>query len=941
MKGDMERETRSLKQELKDDANLRRLAVVVRDSNDAIMIKDFSGRILAWNRGAVRMYGYTEQEALGLNILDLVPEESREEYRGMLAGLAKGEPVTSFETRRLTKDGRVLDVWLIVTTLPDEAGLSGTFSTTERDITERRRKEQDLIIANQELAFQHREKEKRAGELVIANQKLAFQNREKEKRADELIIANKELAFQSREKEKRADELIIANKELAFQSREKEKRADELIIANKELVYQNEEKEKRAAELIIANKELAFQNEEKEKRADELKRSNEELAATVEALRASEALLPAAINILPVGLWIIDAEGKIVTSSAAAQRIWAGVRYVGIDQLGEYKGWRTDSGKPIEAHEWAGARALEKGETTTEQEVEIECFDGTHKIILDSAVPLRKSDGSIGGAVTINQDITERRRAEEALHLANAYNRSLIEASLDPLVTIGRDGKITDVNAATEKVTGYSRQDLVGNDFLDYFLEPEKARAGYQRVFKEGCVVDYPLEIRHKDGRITSVLYNASVYRDEKGEVSGVFAAARDITERKRAEEAQALNSQLTQALLQLNKMTEATLQEITDFTLEESVRLTLSKIGYLAFLNQDESVLTMHSWSKTAMAECAIIEKPIIYPVATTGLWGEAVRQRRPVITNDYAADNPLKKTYPKGHVLVKRHMNIPVFAGSRIVLVAGVGNKTEEYDQDNVRQLTLLMEGMWRLIERKRAEEALRKAVGDLKRSNEELQQFAYVASHDLQEPLRAVASFTQLLSQRYKGRLDADADEFIAFAVGGANRMQTLINDLLSYSRLETRGKPPEPTDSHDALGQALANLGTAIQESGALVTNDDLPMVKADESQLAQLFQNLVGNAVKFHGKEPPRVHISAVSQGNEWLFSVRDNGIGIAQEYQERIFTIFQRLHSREEYPGTGIGLALCKRIVERHGGTIRVESGPGSGSTFFFTLPKP
>jgi PAS domain S-box-containing protein len=243
--------------------------------------------------------------------------------------------------------------------------------------------------------------------------------------------------------------------------------------------------------------------------------------------------------------------------------------------------------------------------------------------------------------------------------------------------------------------------------------------------------------------------------------------------------------------------------------------------------------------------------------------------------------------------------------------------------------------------ITERRRAEEALRRAVADLKRSNEELQQFAYVASHDLQEPLRAVASFTQLLSERYKGKLDKDADEFIAFAVGGANRMQTLINDLLSYSRLETRGKPPEPTDSHDALGQALANLGTAIRESVALVTNDDLPKVLADEGQLVQLFQNLIGNAVKFHGKEPPRVHVSAALQGREWLFSVRDNGIGIAQEYQERIFSIFQRLHSREEYPGTGIGLALCKRIVERHGGTIRVESEPGSGSTFFFTLPKP
>ena len=243
--------------------------------------------------------------------------------------------------------------------------------------------------------------------------------------------------------------------------------------------------------------------------------------------------------------------------------------------------------------------------------------------------------------------------------------------------------------------------------------------------------------------------------------------------------------------------------------------------------------------------------------------------------------------------------------------------------------------------ITERRRSEEHLVKTVWELKRSNDELQQFAYVSSHDLQEPLRMVSSYTQLLAKRYKGRLDSYADEFIAFAVDGCNRMQGLIQDLLAYSRAGTSERELRKVPSENALRKALTNLRIMIKQSGAVVTHDALPTVRADETQLTQVFQNLVGNAIKYRRAEDPRVHVSAARNGgNEWTFSVGDNGLGIDPQYFERIFVLFQRLHGRDEFEGTGIGLAICKKIVERQGGRIWVESQPEKGSTFYFALPE-
>lgn len=231
------------------------------------------------------------------------------------------------------------------------------------------------------------------------------------------------------------------------------------------------------------------------------------------------------------------------------------------------------------------------------------------------------------------------------------------------------------------------------------------------------------------------------------------------------------------------------------------------------------------------------------------------------------------------------------------------------------------------------------LKSKLEELSRSNAELEQFAYVSSHDLQEPLRMISSYLQLLQKRYQGNLDEKADKYIYFAVDGAARMQVLINDLLEFSRVTTRAKEPEPTNCEFILNQVQSDLEIYAKENKATISHDPLPEVMADSSQLGQVFQNLIANGIKFHGEEAPKIHISVEKKEREWLFSVHDNGIGIDPQYSEKIFEVFKRLHKKEDYPGTGIGLAICKKIVERHGGRIWVESELGKGATFYFTLP--
>ncbi len=560
--------------------------------------------------------------------------------------------------------------------------------------------------------------------------------------------------------------------------------------------------------------------------------------------------------------------------------------------------------------------------------------DGSPIQISLTLSPIRNRDGRVVGASTIARDITARKLAEEGVRRANEYNRSLIEASLDPLVTISADGMISDVNEATVRVTGVPREELIDTDFSTYFTEPEKAKTGYETVFRDGSVTDYELGIRHRDGRVIPVLYNATVYRDEAGGVAGIFASARDVTERKKAEEAIRRANEYNRSLIEasldplvtisadgmISDVNEATVR-VTGVPREELIGTNFShyftdpgraRAGYEAVF-RDGSVTDYELEIRHRVGRVVpVLYNATVYRDETGGVAGVFAAARD--MTEQKRAEAALRTAYNELDDRVKER-------------TADLVEANRQLEQE--------------IAEHRATADQLRRKSEELARSNRELQQFAYIASHDLQEPLRAISGFTELLERRYRGQIDERADRYINFIIDGTDQMQQVIQDLLAYSRVQTKAHEFDLIDANRALEQALCNLQVSIRERGARVTVEGpLPEIFADGIQLTQVFQNLIGNALKFQRPgATPEIRVSAVREGSDWAFSIADNGIGIDARHLDRIFMLFQRLHAKGDYEGTGIGLAICKRIVERHGGSIAVRSTPGAGSTFTFSIP--
>jgi len=513
--------------------------------------------------------------------------------------------------------------------------------------------------------------------------------------------------------------------------------------------------------------------------------------------------------------------------------------------------------------------------------------------------PLEGDDGILATAAIRN--ISVRRAAEKHLGQMEARYRSLLEAAPDAMVVVNRRGKIVLLNAQAEKQFGYSRDELLGQKVTNIIPEgfAERLIADGTRTAADALAqqigTGIELVARRKDGTVFPIEIMLSPLASPEGIL--VTAAIRDIGVRRAAEE----------RLVQMESRYRGLLEAAPD------AMVVVDHNGAIVLLNvQAEKKFGYRRDELVGQMVTNIIPEGFAERLAA-----DALRSVEDALAQQIGTGIELYGRSRSGRQFPIEIMLSPLKSAEGTLVTAAI------------RDISL----------RKRAEANLLQKVAELNRSNEELEQFAYVASHDLQEPLRMVASYTQLLSRRYKGKLDADADEFIAFAVDGASRMQRLIQDLLTFSRIGSQAKELVDVSNESALQQAIMNLSGVIEASGAVITHDPLPMVVGDEMQLIQLFQNLIGNAIKYQDGGIPEVHVAVARTGGEWTFSVKDNGIGIEPQYFDRIFGMFQRLHRREAYAGTGIGLAVCKKIVERHGGRITVTSTPGQGSTFSFTLP--
>ena len=555
-------------------------------------------------------------------------------------------------------------------------------------------------------------------------------------------------------------------------------------------------------------------------------------------------------------------------------------------------------------------------------------------------VPMRDEAGQVSAVMGVSRDITERKRVETVIREEKALSESIINSLPGIFYLFDAQGKFLRWNRNFENLSGYSGEEMLERHPLEFFAGEDKTliQERIQETFIKG---DSQVEANFLSKNGGSTPYLLTGVRVQIEGDNYLIGTGIDITERRQAEDV----SQTRLRILEYS--TEHSVAEVLQNTLDEVGVLVNSPIGFYHFVDSDQETLTLQAWSTQTLEEyCETEGFGAHYPIAEAGVWVDCVHERRPVVHNDYLS-LAHRKGLPEGHASLTRELVVPIFRKNSIVAILGVGNKPGDYTELDVELVTFFADLAWTIVERKQAEDSLQtakdyleKASKDLIRSNDELERFAYVASHDLQEPLRMVTSYLQLLERRYKDKLDGDALEFINYAVDGSIRMKTLISDLLAYSRVGTRGKEFFRIDCEEVLMNVLHDLQLSIEEAGANVTHDPLPEVMADAVQLGSLFQNLVNNAIKFRSETPPQIHFGVEVDEKEWIFSVSDNGIGVDPQYFERIFIIFQRLHNRENYAGTGIGLAISKRIVERHGGRIWIESQPDKGSTFFFTLPK-
>lgn len=715
-----------------------------------------------------------------------------------------------------------------------------------------------------------------------------------------------------------------SNEVLAATNAELETSNEELAASNKELAAREEEISRQNEELQAQTEELEQQAEELRIQAEELQDLNEELSGRESTLEMLLQLSSPATNEPEVLHEICAVAPKLLGEHVLVAAILE--RRDGEMVVRSHSVYGPNGPEmKLPAESTLAAMAIERGQVAQLEDTRLRpdllfplprSGESPRSVL---SVPLCVGDGPAGALEAYASQprswsdqqvrllqwlagqcarVWESVRLRDDLAREQAQLRALADAIPQLAWMAEPDGYIFWYNHRWYEYTGTTPEQMEGwgwQSVHDPRVLPDVVR-NWKGSIATGEPFDMTFPLRGADGVFRPFLTRVMPLKDEQGRVRRWFGTNTDVSEQKRAEEALRGSEQRYRSFV------EASAQAVWTTNPRGEVEMDIPAWQALTGQTTDEA----HGFG-----------------------WMDAIRaEDRPRVAEAW------RKAFDSGGLyeveyLLKRHDGQWRDILARGVPVLAPDGSVREYVGTCID-----------ITERKQAEESLRETAKELARSNKDLEQFAYVASHDLQEPLRMVAGYLQLLSERYQGKLDEKADKYIAYAVDGAERMSVLINDLLAYSRVNSRGEQFRETCADEALDFALKNLASAIEESGASIARDPLPLVRADKAQLRQLFQNLVGNAVKFRAPDrPAAIHISARQEAGHWLFAVQDNGIGFDEKYQDKMFMIFQRLHSRAKYPGTGIGLAICKRIVERHGGRIWANGRPGQGATFYFTLP--
>jgi PAS domain S-box-containing protein len=844
-------------------------------------LNDLEGTFVDANKAAEKLIGYSKEDMIGKNMLDLgvLPEDQIEQVIESLEKNIKDEPTGPQEFKLMKRNGSLVPVE--ISTFPIKIHEKNLVLGIARDITERKKSE-DIL----------RESEEKFRSLIEDSTDIVL-----------LLDENGEISYVSPSIEKvwgySVDEIL--EKDLDYYLNEF-LHPDDLESVMK--AYINETENPGSLETI----ECRFKHKDGTWGYVQARGNNlydnpavkglvitltdiSEQKKAEDEIQIREKKYRSLIDNLSDTVIECDSDGNFSYASPQVTDIFG---YTPEEIVGQ-NAFEFIHPDDLEAAMDAMAEALNKGEKYN-LEYRTKHKDG-HYIYVSGSGKVLQEEGGIR-IVGVVRDITERKQWEEELHRSFSITRATLESTEDGIVVVDNKGEVKIFNEKFVDIWGIDSEHLITydikilNKFIIDKIKDPFTFVEVQNELENHLDVESFDSFEMKDGRILEVTSKPQYVGEA---IVGRVWSYRDITERKHAEEA--------------IKNSEAKFRQF--FENDPEYCYMVSAEGKIIDVNK--AAIEMMGYKKEELVNKHV---NMIY----------APQEIKKI-------DGLINEWLETG-VIENEELNIITKSGEQRTILLSANNIL-----DDRGKLLHSISVQRDITERKCAQEELERTLNELERSNKELEQFAYIASHDLQEPLRMVSSYVELLNRRYGDKISDEADDFINFAIEGTKRMQRLINDLLKYSRVSTRGKNLETTDTENVLNDVLSDLGMMIEDSGATVTHDKLPMVQGDDVQLGQVFQNLVSNALKYHGIEKPNVHVSAEKKGNEWLFSIKDNGIGIDEKYETRIFQIFQQLHPKGKFPGTGIGLAVVKRIIERHKGKIWFESEPGSGTTFYFTIP--